>query len=180
MRINPHDRFEALIQAPGEQILELGKEIETLRKNLASSDRVTASRRAEIIRQLDYFAARTREIEPVVEKLHEVADLHEMERSVEDDEPSEKTDFIARQSPPFAAVLLHRLATARAADDLAAAGDMRDVIATYARSSPLRGVRDLLVDGLRKDAFAHGETRPGYSIASVENVRRQALSCVPT
>ena len=177
MRANPHDIFEALIQAPGEQILELGDEIENLRKTIEKWDRVTPARRAEVVRQLGYFVARTREIEPVVEKLQEVVDLDH--QPPVDDELIEPTDFIARHSPPFAAVLLFRLAAARAAGDVKKAANVRDDASTYARTSPILGVRDLLVDGLRLDAFTFGETRPGYCIAPVENVRRQALSCVP-
>ena len=149
MRVSPHDVHEALVQAPGEQILELGDEIENLRKKLAKWDRITPARRAEAIRQIDYFVERAREIAPVVEMLHEVADQHELKRSDEDEDLTKPTAFMARQQPPFAAVLLHRLAAARKAGDLDKAANIRDDASTYARTSSILGVRDLLVDGLR-------------------------------
>lgn len=179
MRVDPHDLYEALIQAPGEQLLELGKEIEALRRAMAEWDRVSPTRRGEVVERLGTFVARTREIEPVVEKLQEVAEQQELEKSVGDDKLIAPTPFMVRQQPPFAVVLLYRLAAARAAGDTKAAGNLRDDIATYSHRSPIPGVRDVLVNGLRLDALAHGETEPGYCIPPLEDVREQLLACVP-
>lgn len=170
MRVNPHDYFEALIQAPGEQILELGNEIDELKKTMARWDRVSPAQRNEVVRRLGYFVDRTREIEPVIEVLHEIADHLEVQKSDEDDELAEPTPFMARQQPLFAAVLLFRLAAARAAGDTNKAARLRDDIATYARTSPIEDVRDALVDGMRRDAYEHGETKPGYCIAPLEQL----------